>query len=146
MQEIATLLAICVLDWGYAIRAMAYTTTHFHISPGGFLVEGSPEEGASYSIPPQWHEFYEGRAMGTDFFHIIGWPRYIALTWLAWLGFGWGDYWELRMAAPPDVRVDVACFFWTLNTAIVCSAGWLLLKILHGKTSTWGWTPRWMQR
>ena len=117
MTQLLTALSICICDWVVASRAMAYTTQLVldDVSPPAFNAKG-----------PKWLPFYERQWGKHDFFHIMGWPRYLALGWFAYLGFGM------------DWR-------WYAATALLNAAGWLSLKILHGKLDAWGWKPRWMQ-
>ena len=117
MTEALTLISICVLDWGYAIRAMAYDTQ---------LVWEPGDEDPQWR-GPKWHDWYEHKHFGQDRFHIVGWIRYPALTWLAWLGFG--EQWWLYAL-----------------TAAVNSAGWAVGKIIHRKDKQWGLLPAWLRR
>ena len=126
--EALTALSICLLDWTVAQRAMAYTDT---IVP----------ELYTFRIPPKWLPFYERKALGTDYFHIVGWPRYLALTWFAWLGFGN----PLESIGYHINGYEIWALWCYLGTAALNASGWLVGKILHGKLDAWGWKPRWMR-
>ena len=142
MEQALTALSICVIDWVVASRAMAYTTQLVldDVSPPAFNAKG-----------PKWLPFYERQWGKHDFFHIMGWPRYLALGWFAWIGFGWDEIWE-RVEFGRDLPYDevgttalMIALGWTIATAWFDAFGWFVLKILHGKLAAWGWRPGWMR-
>ena len=129
MEQALTALSICVIDWVVASRAMAYTTQTVCVGE------------ALLNRGPKFLPFYEKKWGRFDFFHIMGWPRYLALTWFAYLGFG-------HPLEPIGYNIggwEILAGSLYVATAITCSVGWFILKVMHGKLPQWGWGPAWMR-
>ena len=135
MEQALTALSICVIDWVVASRAMAYQyQTVIVLDNDGNYLRTEPYKHSR-------HRFYDKKALGTDFFHIMGWPRYLALTWFAYLGFGH----PLESIGYNIGGWEILAGSLYVATAITCSVGWFILKVLHGKLPQWGIKPGWMR-
>ena len=119
MTELLTMLAIVVSDLGAAASHMAYRTSRIE-------VEGVVATKTIW-VPPSRLPFYDRPLpLFRDVWHLVAGLRYVGLTALAVVVFQW------------DWR-------WYLLTAFINGGGWMVLKILHGKSKQWGLIPAWMK-
>ena len=61
-----------------------------------------------------------------DVWHLVGGMRYVCFAYLAWIS--WGMDWR-----------------YYVGTAVLNQVGWMVLKILHGKSNRWGLLPAWLK-
>ncbi len=134
MTELYYMAFLLIWDWKTACEHMSYQTTHIVWEDGTKTIP-------NISIPPSRLPFYDRKLpwpLG-DVFHAVSGIRYLLMLPVVWHGFGGTEIvWDGNLN--DSFRVAL----WMGATAAIDMAGWAVLKVLHGKHTTWGLVPRWL--